>query len=239
MPDFQEPKRPLKVGGVVPFSTTDFPGKLAAVIFVQGCPWQCVYCHNPHLQPRTEKNSLPWRDVLFMLERRKGLLDAVVFSGGEPTIDPALESAIQDVKDMGYQVGLHTAGAYPQRLAEILPLLDWVAIDAKAPYSAYESITRIPNSGEPALACAQAIISSGVAHEFRTTIHPDLLSEEVLRTYAHDLATMGVKHYALQIFRDVGNEGSGLTKFSRADYPSAELTREIETLFSSFTVRTA
>ena len=73
---------------------------------------------------------------------------------------------------MGYEVGLHTAGAYPRRLAEILPLLNWVAIDAKAPYADYESITRVPNSGDPAQACAQAILDSGVAHEFRTTVHP-------------------------------------------------------------------
>ena len=114
----------LKVGGVTPFSATDYPGKLAAVVFVQGCPWRCGYCHNPHLQPRSGDVLVPWADVLALLRRRVGLVDAVVFSGGEACMDPALKRAMQDVRALGFDVGLHTACIYPQRLTEVLPLVD-------------------------------------------------------------------------------------------------------------------
>ena len=77
----------LKVGGYVPFSSTDYPGKLAAVVFVQGCPWRCTYCHNPHLQPRQQPPGSPsWEQIRKRLQGRQGLLDAVVFSGGEATL---------------------------------------------------------------------------------------------------------------------------------------------------------
>ena len=80
----------LVIGGFVSFTATDYPGKLAAVVFCQGCPWRCGYCHNPHLQERTRDSPLSWSALLTGLERRVGLLDAVVFCGGEATMDPAL-----------------------------------------------------------------------------------------------------------------------------------------------------
>lgn len=228
--------RQIKVGGVAPFTTTDYPGKLAAVVFVQGCPWKCVYCHNPHLQARTETSLTPWEDVITMLARRKGLLDAVVFSGGEPTIDPTLESAIHDVRALGFQVGLHTGGAYPRRLAEILPLIDWVGIDVKAPFADYECTTGITDSGEQALTCAEAVIKSGIAHEFRTTIHPDLISDEALLTLAKTLSAIGVQNYALQVFRKTGCDSDVLAAVG-SDYPPKELVTKIAGMFGRFTLR--
>ena len=79
---------PLRIGGLTPLSTTDYPGQLAAAVFCQGCPWRCGYCHNPHLIPATVKQGIDWVEVMRFLERRRGLLDAVVFSGGEPTLQP-------------------------------------------------------------------------------------------------------------------------------------------------------
>ena len=95
----------VKVGGFTPLSTTDWPGKLAAVVFVQGCPWRCHYCHNVELQPRAGGEPAGWLHALGTLSQRKGLLDGVVFSGGEPTLDPALPDAIDVVRAMGFQVG--------------------------------------------------------------------------------------------------------------------------------------
>jgi pyruvate formate lyase activating enzyme len=228
--------RQLKVGGFVPFSTTDYPGKLAAVVFVQGCPWQCTYCHNPHLQTRTEESPTPWSDVLAMLQRRAGLLDAVVFSGGEPTMDPALEEAIRDVRALGFAVGLHTSGAYPKRLIEILPLIDWIGIDAKAPFASYEHITGVSGSGKQALACAEAVIASGITHEFRTTIHPNLISDAALLDLAQTLSTIGVQNFVLQVFRARGCDKETLASVGN-DYPSEELVAQIEEIFKQFTLR--
>ena len=116
----------LRVGGLTPLSTTDWPGMLAAVVFCQGCPWRCGYCHNPDLIPARGDHEIPWEDVLAFLRRRQGLLDGVVFSGGEPTAQAGLADAMREVRALGFKIGLHTGGMYPQRLAAVLPLVDWV-----------------------------------------------------------------------------------------------------------------
>lgn len=224
---------------MTPFTATDYPGKLAAVVFVQGCPLRCGYCHNPHLQPRTAASPLHWSRVLSLLTRRVGLIDAVVFSGGEPTIDPALEDAIHDVRELGFTVGLHTAGVYPVRLAEILNLVDWVGLDIKAPFDDYERITAVSDSGRQALASAEAILASGVTHEFRTTIHPGLLDERDLLSLATTLSGMGVQDYALQVFRPQGCRDAGLNAMTAAGYPSSEVVSRIAPLFPRFTLRQA
>ena len=225
----------LQVGGFVPFSTTDFPGKLAAVVFVQGCPWRCAYCHNPHLQARLDASPTPWDQVHDTLKRRIGLLDAVVFSGGEPTLDPALEEAVRTVRALGFQIGLHTAGIYPRRLAEVLPLVDWVGLDVKAPFADYEKITGIPGSGGQALECAQMILASGIAHEFRTTVHPDLISENELLSLATALSGMGVQHYALQLFRKEGCANTALLASTGEDALGEDTVRTISAIFAAFT----
>lgn len=229
--------RQLKVGGVTPFTATDYPGKFAAVVFVQGCPWRCGYCHNPHLQTRTGPSPLQWAEVIARLKRRVGLIDAVVFSGGEPTIDPGLEEAMREVRALGFGVGLHTAGAYPRRLAEVLPLVDWVGIDIKATPDGYDAITRITDSARPALASAELVLASGVAHEFRTTVHPDLHTGQDILALAQTLSAMGVRHYALQVFRSTGCADQRLHTGSVAGYPGADCIARVSALFETFTFR--
>lgn len=229
--------RLLKVGGVTPFTATDYPGCLAAVIFVQGCPWRCGYCHNPHLQTRPAVGALHWPDIVAKLRSRVGLIDGVVFSGGEPTMDPALPEAIAEVKALGFKVGLHTACIYPKQLAAVLPLLDWVGFDIKAPFANYARITGVADSGPQARACAEAIIASGVAYECRTTIHPTLLREAEVLELAATLAALGVDNYALQIFRAQGCSDGALNAIATAGYPSAAALASIEAMFERFTLR--
>lgn len=235
----QQARRLPKVGGVTPFSATDYPGKLAAVIFIQGCPWRCGYCHNPHLQLRTGASPLSWPQVIELLRRRVGLIDAVVFSGGEPTTDPALGDAILAVKELGFAIGLHTAGAYPKRLTNILPLLDWVGIDVKAPFEQYERITGVAASGTQARACVDAVIASGVRHECRTTVHPALLAEHEILALARTLAGIGVQDYALQVFRATGCNDAALNAGAVANYPGEHLQSRLAAMFPRFTVRRA
>ena len=191
----------LEVGGFTPLSTTDWPDRLVAVVFVQGCPWRCHYCHNPALQPREDHHPQVWQRVLQTLQVRRGLLDGVVFSGGEPTLDRALIPAIQQVRDMGFRVGLHTAGLYPDRLAECLPLVDWVALDIKTEFEDYKAVTSVPRSGEPVRESLTLVLASGKAHELRTTWHPDLIPEATLMRMARMLKSMGVRHWVLQGYR--------------------------------------
>lgn len=235
----EQERRSLKVGGVTPFTAIDYPGKLAAVVFVQGCPWQCGYCHNPHLQLRLQKSPLQWSRVLSLLAKRVGLIDAVVFSGGEPMLDPAIAGAIRDVRKLGFEVGVHTGGSYPQRLAELLPEIDWVALDVKAPFDQYEKVTGTADSGQQALACAEAILAAGVRYEFRTTVHPSLLSEEDLVGMGGTLAGMGVKNYALQTFRAQGCRSKELKATAVAGYPSEGLLQRLSGLFPNFSHRVA
>lgn len=227
----------LKVGGIAPFTATDYPGKLAAVVFVQGCPWACGYCHNPHLQARTEDSPVPWAQVLALLQRRVGLIDAVVFSGGEPTMDPALEDAMRQVRALGFSVGLHTAGIYPRRLQEVLPLVDWVGMDVKATPQGYDAITRVAGSARGVWESAAQVLASGVPHEFRTTVHPALQSEPDLLALAQSLQTLGVRHYALQVFRGTGCADPSLAAAATAGYPSADLVERVSALFETFTLR--
>jgi pyruvate formate lyase activating enzyme len=182
----------LRVGGVQPFTSIDYPGALAAVVFVQGCPWRCRYCHNPQLQPRQvpQPSAVPaWPELLAWLGSRRGLLDAVVFSGGEPTADPALPQAVDDVRALGFRVGLHTAGMLPRRLRALLPQLDWVGLDIKAPLADDPLHARVTGVrvGTPRGATAvreslAALQASGVAFECRTTAHSALLSGAALES---------------------------------------------------------
>ncbi|HEY5580218.1 MAG TPA: anaerobic ribonucleoside-triphosphate reductase activating protein [Rhodoferax sp.] len=233
------PASTLKVGGITPFSATDYPGKLAAVVFVQGCPWRCGYCHNPHLQQRTGSSPVPWSTVLALLKRRVGLVDAVVFSGGEPTIDPGLADAMRSVRALGFRVGLHSAGMYPRRLAEVLPLVDWVGLDVKSSWQGYDAITGIFDSARQARVSAQLVLASGIAHEFRTTVHPALHTEADILLLAQALQAMGVRHYVLQVFRAIGCGDVRLDAVSTLGYPGAELLAQVAALFDSFSLRQA
>ena len=152
----------LRIGGITPLTTIDFPGRLAAVLYGQGCPWRCGYCHNPELLDATTPATVPWPEVLAFLQSRQGLLDGVVFSGGEPTLQAALPAALAQVRALGFQTALHTGGMYPERLQALLPLLDWVGLDIKGPLHAYDAITGDPGRGKRAWETLQLAVKRGI-----------------------------------------------------------------------------
>lgn len=161
----------VKVGGFLPFTTVDFPGRLAAVVFLQGCPWRCAYCHNSHLRNRRSPASTSWQEVLRFLKRRRGLLEGVVFSGGEPTLQKGLPQAMLEVRDLGFVLGLHTSGMFPSRLLPILPMLEWVGLDMKAPPDErYDRVTGRKGSAALFLQSFEHILHAGVRLELRTTV---------------------------------------------------------------------
>ena len=227
----------LRVGGLTPLSTADWPGMLAAVVFCQGCPWRCGYCHNPDLIPARGDHEIPWEDVLAFLRRRQGLLDGVVFSGGEPTAQAGLLDAMREVRALGFKIGLHSGGMYPQRLASVLPLVDWVGLDVKAPFADYPRVTGVAGSGERARAGLLEVVASGVAHEVRTTVHPALLADAEVVGLAHDLAARGVKHYVIQAFRSQGCGDAGLCQHATRERPLQDVGGELAGLFGNFSVR--
>ena len=227
----------LRVGGFTPLSTTDWPGMLAAVVFCQGCPWRCRYCHNPDLIPARGEHEISWEAVLAFLHRRQGLLDGVVFSGGEPTLQASLADAMREVRALGFRIGLHTGGMYPEKLEAVLPLVDWVGMDVKAPFAAYPRITGAAGSGARALAGLQQVLESGVDHEIRTTVHPVLLSDSDLAEMAHDLAARGVKHYVIQAFRSQGCADASLCQSAARERPLQEVGEALAGSFERFSVR--
>lgn len=228
----------LRVGGFVPFSTTDWPGRLAAVVFCQGCPWQCPYCHNPHLIPTSGPEEHEFARILDWLATRRGLLDAVVFSGGEPTAQLALANAVTAVRALGFAVGLHTAGVFPYRLAQLLPDLDWVGIDAKAPVAAYAELTGAATGGIAALASLDLVLTSGVAHEVRTTVHLDLTPTAMLESLACELAARGIRQWVLQPFRAAGCADSALVaSAARGASLAPELLARLRAHVPEITVR--
>lgn len=188
----------LRVGGITPFTTIDYPGELAAVLFCQGCPWRCRYCHNGHLLEADDTTLIDWSAVTGFLERRRGLLDAVVFSGGEPTAQRALADAIRSVRAMGFKVGLHSAGCYPERLGAVLPLVDWVGLDIKAAVPDYPALTGVQGSGERAWQSLRWLQASGVEHEVRVTVPGRLLPAERLDQLIDELNHAGVAEVTLQ-----------------------------------------
>lgn len=174
----------LAIAGFVPFSTCDWPGKLVATLFLQGCPWDCGYCHNPSLIDPRAPGLVRWSQVRATLDRRMGLLDGVVFSGGEPTRQAGLVNAVAEVREMGFGAALHTSGAYPSLLARLLPNLQWVGLDIKAPYSKYAAVTGVETRGEKPWASLDLLVASGVPYEVRLTVDPTVLTladvEEVI-----------------------------------------------------------
>lgn len=211
----------LRIGGFEPLSAVDWPGQLAAVVFCQGCGWQCRYCHNPHLIPHEPPSpAVAWTDVVAWLGRRRGLLDGVVFSGGEPTLQPGLPAAVAAVRALGFQVGLHTGGSVPENLAALLPHLDWVGFDFKAPFDRYTQVTG-HDHGARARESFRLLCASGVAVEVRTTWHPSLLSAADLGAMAQTLAGAGRADWVIQRFRAEGCLDRALGAVPVGDVPGA------------------
>ncbi|MBK1693073.1 anaerobic ribonucleoside-triphosphate reductase activating protein [Ectothiorhodospira mobilis] len=192
------PARGLRVGGLAPLTTIDYPGELAAVIFCQGCPWRCSYCHNPELIPARGEGNMAWGEVMAWLQGRRGLLDAVVFSGGEPTLQPALPAAVDAVAGMGFKVGLHSAGPYPDRLAALLPRIDWIGLDVKALPEEYPALTGVPGSGKAAWESARRVIAHGLPHEMRITEDPRHLTPDGVAAIEARLQALGARRVVRQ-----------------------------------------
>jgi anaerobic ribonucleoside-triphosphate reductase activating protein len=224
----------LNIGGLIPFTTIDYPGHLAAVVFLQGCSWRCVYCHNPHLID-VDKQGDDGEMLRRFLESRRDFLDGVVFSGGEPLLQSGLVDAIADIKDMGFKIALHTAGANPNRLKKhLLRLdLDWVGLDVKTTFANYAQVTGVKDSGVKVQESLDFVLVSGVDYEVRTTVDPNIFTADSLLELAETLSDKGVTHYALQECRPV----TGYEISPSSLLLDRALIEKISAMFSNFTLR--
>jgi len=237
MPHYVPPEtgQDLKVGGFQPFTSLDFPGHLSAVVFCQGCPLRCAYCHNRDLLPLKTNGSYSWGQILDHLESRQGLIEAVVFSGGEPLMQAVLEPAIRQVKDMGFKIALHTAGITPSRLERLLPLIDWVGLDIKAEPVGYEALTGVEKAGVKAWKSLDFLLKSDTPFEVRTTVWPDALGVGNIQQLSLRLAEKGVTSFALQEARDPHSS----LPLGGAAVLDKDLHKTLAATFDSFDLRLA
>lgn len=212
----------MQIAGFQPLTLLDYPGKVAAMVFTQGCPFRCGYCHNPDLLPMREgKIDRAW--VLSQLGKRRVFLDGAVVTGGEPTVHPDLPDFLSEIKDLGLSVKLDTNGLHPRMIESVLSrgLVDFLAMDLKHVWRRYASVI-----GEGARAAAAncretaAIIrASGVPHEFRTTVVPTLHAEDDLAEIAEALGPGD--RYALQEVRYGGTLRPDLPRTRGPDLEAA------------------
>jgi len=191
----------MKIGGFQKVSLIDYPGRISAVVFTQGCNFRCPFCHNPELvDPERYEGLIPEADILSFLEKRRGRLDAVVITGGEPTMQPELIPFIIHVRAMGYRVKLDTNGTLPDLLEEMLDrkLLDYVAMDIKAPLERYGEVTRTKADSLRISRSISLVMGSGIDYEFRTTAVKSLLAPEDIDEIVRLIP--GAKRFVLQKF---------------------------------------
>lgn len=198
----------MRIAGLQKNSMVDYPGKISAVVFTQGCNMNCGYCHNRCLIGNQSSGLLEINDIYSFLEKRKGFLDAVVISGGEPTLQNDLADFIGHVRAMDYLVKLDTNGTNPDLLKMLVDnrLLDYVAMDVKAPLCKYRQVCCSPVNTANLEKSIGILREGSVEYEFRTTFTPELDQRDIL-----DIATSitGARKYVLQQYREV-DKASGL-----------------------------
>ena len=192
----------MKIGGLQPLTLSDFLGLTAAIMFTRGCNFRCPFCHNGPLLDAESKcaEPTPVSAVYDFLERRRDVLDGIVVSGGEPTIQPDIVAFVESLVREGLKVKLDTNGSCPAVLRELLDchLLDYVAMDIKAPFDKYAQLSGVEVSIERIRESIDLLVSGPVAYEFRTTFVPGLLTREdvqAIRSYLPERA-----RYTIQAF---------------------------------------
>lgn len=171
----------MKIGGLQRFSLIDYPGRIGATVFTQGCNFRCPYCHNPELvDPDRYGPLLPEQEVLEFLDSRRSKLEAVTVSGGEPTLQADLDLFLKQVKAMGYQTKVDTNGSRPEVIATLTEsgLVDYWAMDLKGPLTRYPQLTESPVDAERIVTSVGLLLRGKVDYEFRTTAVPSLISPE-------------------------------------------------------------
>ncbi len=173
----------MSFGGLQKTTLVDYPGKVAATVFTFGCNFRCPYCHNPELvlpELIEKQPKISAEEVLKFLQSRRGLLEGLCITGGEPTMHLDLPDFIKKVKDLGFKVKLDSNGSFPERLEKLIDqhLIDYVAMDVKFPLAKYDLVTKgnvpLSNIGKS----IELLKQGKVDYEFRTTLVPKILNRE-------------------------------------------------------------
>lgn len=195
----------MKIGGIQKLSLIDYPHMLSAVLFTIGCNFRCPFCHNPTLViPEKYAQSIDVDGIFKFLEERKKYINGVVITGGEPTLYPDLPEFIKKIKGMGYAVKLDTNGSNPEMLERLIDekLVDYVAMDIKAPLERYSELTNTDVDIEKIKKSIEILKKSKVKYEFRTTVAPNLTFEDIEKICGE----VGGAEYYLQQFEGYNKE---------------------------------
>lgn len=211
----------MKIEALQKLTLLDYPGKMAATVFTYGCNLRCPFCHNALLVTEESAGGIDTEEVLSFLSKRKGMLEGVCVTGGEPLLQPDIEDFLKAIKDMGFMVKLDTNGTFPKKLKDIVRkgLVDYVAMDIKNCRDKYAltsgktcmDLTAIDES-------IKFLLSGEIEAEFRTTVVKNFHTEEDLLKITHWIS--GCDRYFLQQFVDSGN----LINTSLEGYSDTELT---------------
>jgi pyruvate formate lyase activating enzyme len=218
------------IGGLQKTTLIDYPGKVACLVFTVGCNFRCGYCHNPELHGKKD-SIISAEDFFQFLKDRRGKLEGVVITGGEPTIQPDLPIFIEKIKELNYLVKLDTQGSLPNVVDKLLKnkLLDYIAMDIKAPINKYREISNSPIDGENILQSINLIKNSGIDYEFRTTIVKEQLSVKDIKEIGKLIK--GAKRYYLQKF--IPGKVLDSTFSNKSSYTDCEL-EEIKKYIKKF-----
>ena len=196
----------MEIHGLQKMTLLDYPGKVACTVFLSGCDFRCPFCHNGELVTGTCPPETDDQGLLAFLNRRKGLLDGVCVTGGEPLLRPDLPLLLGEIKELGFRVKVDTNGTHPDRLRRLVEegLVDYVAMDVKNAPARYAETVGIPGfNPAPVEESIRLLRKSTVDYEFRTTLVRELHRPEDLDAIAAWLA--GAPRYYLQNFVDSGN----------------------------------
>ncbi len=207
----------MKIGGFSKLTLLDFPGCVACIVFTSGCNFRCPFCHNASLVTHTkDSEDISEDEILSYLKKRKGLIDGVVITGGEPLLQNGIEDFIIKVRDLGYKVKLDTNGSFPDKLKNLLDkgLLDYVAMDIKNSKEKYSATAGCEVNIADIEKSISLLENSGVGYELRTTVTQELHNEDDIKNIA--LWIKRSPKYFIQNFKNSGDiVGENLSEFSK------------------------
>ena len=211
----------MTISGMQKLTLLDYPGKVACTIFTAGCDLRCPFCHNASLAlPGRERDVLDTEELFAFLRKRRGVLDGVAVTGGEPLLHPDMPELLLRIKELGYAVKLDTNGTFPARLREVVEkgLVDRVAMDIKAPPEKYAAVTGVPGLDLALIRESAAyLMICGIDYEFRTTAVRGLHEPRDFASIGEWIK--GAREYYIQAFRDSGDliDGAGLSAFTEGE----------------------
>ena len=185
----------IKSAGFIKTTLVNYPGKVAAALFLPGCDLRCPYCHNPELVLNTADDLVDIDEILAYLEKRRGLLQGVCISGGEPLVHDDLGELVKAIKSMGYLLKIDTNGTFPDRILPLEP--DFIAMDIKTVPEKYPMLSPVHDESLPdkIKASIEIIKKSGIEHEFRTTVAPGIVDMKDIQVICQLLS--GAQYYVL------------------------------------------